>query len=344
MSLAYAAFCDPAGGSGADSMTLALAHLEVRDGRTVGVLDAVRERRPPFSPTEVVQEFAALLAQYRVTRVVGDAYAGAWPSEAFRQHGVTYERSPAPKSDLYRELLPHLNSGRVELLDDARLLNQLANLERRTARGGRDSIDHGPGAHDDLANAAAGALVTVLAWAVGQCPVRGCDFEDCGGSDAPPWLLLGSSESARWEALHFPDEPDAAADEIEPEEAIEVAPADWPTGIGPDCRPTLSPLSHLTQFARQVREGVAAAAEAVTAPVRRVRGRLRAEANDLAAVAKDAKAAIHAGRVTYRAMGPRATEADRAELARLRDEARARESADHIRRTIAKTGWWRPGD
>ena len=32
-------------------------------------------------------------------------------------------------------------------------------LERRTARGGRDSIDHGPGAHDDIANAVAGALV-----------------------------------------------------------------------------------------------------------------------------------------------------------------------------------------
>jgi len=32
-------------------------------------------------------------------------------------------------------------------------------LERRTARGGRESIDHPPGAHDDLSNAAAGALV-----------------------------------------------------------------------------------------------------------------------------------------------------------------------------------------
>jgi hypothetical protein len=29
-------------------------------------------------------------------------------------------------------------------------------LERRTARGGRDSIDHAAGAHDDLANVVAG--------------------------------------------------------------------------------------------------------------------------------------------------------------------------------------------
>ena len=35
-------------------------------------------------------------------------------------------------------------------------LTQLVGLERRTARGGRDSIDHAPGAHDDLANALAG--------------------------------------------------------------------------------------------------------------------------------------------------------------------------------------------
>ena len=33
-----------------------------------------------------------------------------------------------------------------------------ANRERRTARGGRDSIDHPPGAHDDIANAMAGAI------------------------------------------------------------------------------------------------------------------------------------------------------------------------------------------
>jgi hypothetical protein len=35
----------------------------------------------------------------------------------------------------------------------------MISLERRTSRGGRDSIDHAPGAHDDVANAVAGALV-----------------------------------------------------------------------------------------------------------------------------------------------------------------------------------------
>ena len=50
-----------------------------------------------------------------------------------------------------------------ELLDHPRLVSQLCGLERRTARSGKDSIDHAPGGHDDVANAAAGALVGVLA-------------------------------------------------------------------------------------------------------------------------------------------------------------------------------------
>ena len=63
------------------------------------------------------------------------------------------------KSDIYRALLPVVNSGRVELLDHRVLRAQLEGLERRTARSGRDTIDHTPGSKDDVANAAAGALV-----------------------------------------------------------------------------------------------------------------------------------------------------------------------------------------
>jgi hypothetical protein len=92
--------------------------------------------------------------------VVGDRYGGEFPREQFRKHGVSYEPSPKFKNDLYRDLLPLLNSRKIELLDHPRLVNQLVGLERRTARGGKDSIDHAQGAHDDLANAAAGALVS----------------------------------------------------------------------------------------------------------------------------------------------------------------------------------------
>ena len=51
--------------------------------------------------------------------------------------------------------------GSVSLLDDLRLVGQISQLERRTTRTGRDSIDHMSGASDDLCNAALGALVHV---------------------------------------------------------------------------------------------------------------------------------------------------------------------------------------
>ena len=151
----YVAFVDPSGGS-SDSMTLAIAH---RDKFGIAILDCIREVRPPFSPESVVDEFCAVLKQYHLTRVCGDRYAGEWPRERFRMCGVTYELSEKPKNDIYRDMLPLLNSRKCQLLDDRRLIAQLHGLERRTARGGRDSIDHSPGGHDDIANAVAGALV-----------------------------------------------------------------------------------------------------------------------------------------------------------------------------------------
>jgi hypothetical protein len=150
----YVAFTDPSGGS-ADSFTLGIAHHEGERA----VLDVLRETRPPFSPEAVVADYAALLRDYHITEVSGDRYAGEWPREQFSKHGVTYVPSAHPKSDIYRDLLPLLNSGRVELLDVPRLRSQFASLERRTGRGGKDSVDHAPKSHDDLANAAAGALL-----------------------------------------------------------------------------------------------------------------------------------------------------------------------------------------
>ena len=150
----YHAFVDPSGGS-SDSMTLAISHLE---GETA-VLDAVREVTPPFSPDQTVQDFATLLKSYGLSSVKGDRYGGEWPREVFRKHGIEYLLAEKPKSELYREALPLLNAGRVELLDLPKLQGQLCSLERRTARGGRDSIDHSPNAHDDVANAVVGALL-----------------------------------------------------------------------------------------------------------------------------------------------------------------------------------------
>jgi len=150
----YVAFTDPSGGS-KDSFTLAIAH---RDGDHQ-VLDLLREVRPPFSPEGVCDEFATVLMTYGIKSVTGDRYAGEWPREQFAKRNITYEVSERPKSDIYLNTLPLLNSRRIALLDNQRLIAQLCGLERRTSRAGRDSIDHAPNSHDDLANAAAGALL-----------------------------------------------------------------------------------------------------------------------------------------------------------------------------------------
>lgn len=151
----YFAFCDPSGGR-ADAMTLAIAHRE-KDGR--GVLDCVREVKPPFDPAGVVAEFAGTLKSYRLSKVTGDNYGGEWPVSQFRQHGIAYVPSERNRSQLYIDVLPTINARRVLLLDNERLISQFAALERRVARSGKDSVNHPDGGHDDISNAVAGAVV-----------------------------------------------------------------------------------------------------------------------------------------------------------------------------------------
>lgn len=153
-SVRYSAFVDPSGGS-ADAFTLAIVHQD----KSRVIVDAIRKTAPPFSPEAVVEDYCEFLKRYRITSVRGDNYAGEWPKEQFRKRGIQYTRSEKPRSALYRDLLPLINSESVELPPDRVLLRELQGLERRTSRSGRDTIDHSPGSHDDLANAVAGACV-----------------------------------------------------------------------------------------------------------------------------------------------------------------------------------------
>jgi hypothetical protein len=156
--ISYTAFVDAASGSGADKMVLAIAHATA-DG--VAFLDCLRAFAPPFSPDATVREMAAVVRSYGGASVTGDHWALGWVGERFDAAGIRYETSERTKSDIYRELLGPLNSGKVELLDHPQMIAELLNLERRVARGGRDSIDHPVGLHDDLINAAGGAIVIV---------------------------------------------------------------------------------------------------------------------------------------------------------------------------------------
>jgi hypothetical protein len=83
-SFSYRGFVDPSGGSD-DAMTLAIAHRTAKPDEQI-VIDAVREARPPFSPAAVVDNFAALLKSYRITKVLGDHYGGEFVKEPQARH------------------------------------------------------------------------------------------------------------------------------------------------------------------------------------------------------------------------------------------------------------------
>jgi hypothetical protein len=146
-------FChvDPSGGS-VDSMATAVAH---REDDTI-VVDCLREIVAPFDPESAVDEFVNLYRSYGIGRTNGDRYAAAWCSQAFEKRNIEYRHSELPTSALYLNFLPHLNSKTVRLLDIPRAVNQICALERRTSRGGRDSVDHPPQGHDDLSAVLAG--------------------------------------------------------------------------------------------------------------------------------------------------------------------------------------------
>jgi hypothetical protein len=155
----YVAFLDMAQGArSGDSAALGIAH---REGQRA-VLDVVRNIEPPFSPGDTIASvFVPLLRSYRIGEVRGDRHSVGFVREFLDGASIRFVPSELSKSQLYAELLALVNTGVVELLDDATLKHQLLGLQRRARRGGQDEIDHARGGHDDSANVAAGALVHV---------------------------------------------------------------------------------------------------------------------------------------------------------------------------------------
>lgn len=151
----YVAFLDASGGQ-RDSYSLAIAHRE--NGKFI--LDRCEERPPPFRPESVEEEYAGIIRSYKLSKAEMDRYAGQLASSRYRDYGIIVTNCKQTKSELYMALLPMLMNSSVELLDHKRLIGQLRSLDRRTRAGGKDVIDNFKG-HDDIINAAAGALVKV---------------------------------------------------------------------------------------------------------------------------------------------------------------------------------------
>jgi hypothetical protein len=152
--ISYSSFVDASGGV-RDSFTAAVAHAE--DG--VAVLDCLVEIKAPFNPDQATAEICDMLKAYRCTSTQGDKYAAGWVIQAFAKCGISYRHSERDRSAIYLDGLPLFTTGRARLLDNNRLVQQFAGLERRTSPMGKDKIDHGPGGHDDACNSCAAALV-----------------------------------------------------------------------------------------------------------------------------------------------------------------------------------------
>jgi hypothetical protein len=105
-------------------MTLAIGHKTTIPEKQI-VIDVIREVRPPFDPVAVVDNFAALLKLIVSLKVLGDHYGGEFLKEPFRKQGINYEVCKTPKSDLFRDLLPLLNSRHVGAVGDATHSSQI---------------------------------------------------------------------------------------------------------------------------------------------------------------------------------------------------------------------------
>jgi hypothetical protein len=160
----YWAFCDPSGGS-QDSFGLGIAHME---GEQI-IVDLAQEWPVPFEADQVMDDLASILGDYRVRYVTGDNVGGIWLRDPLKKglfsdghpragqpRNIDYVLASMPKSKIYLNILPRLNAGRLQLVDDQTLIRQIKGLERKQSRGG-DIVDHRAGAKDDVANSVLGA-------------------------------------------------------------------------------------------------------------------------------------------------------------------------------------------
>jgi hypothetical protein len=156
----------------------------------------LHEYRPPFNPSEVVEQIVKLIRMYRCDKITGDHYSAGWVVESFAKHDVRYIQSDRDRSAGYLDCLPLFSGGQARLLDNRKMINQFAGLERRTFPTGRDRVDHPANQHDDLSNSTAIALSLAAQWPLVQpmpfvVPFYTGSRRTFGGeSESPPDYVL----------------------------------------------------------------------------------------------------------------------------------------------------------
>jgi hypothetical protein len=153
----YYCYVDMAGGAGSDSAALCIGHRD-RDTDTVFV-DYLYEWRPPFDPQKVVREIRNACMMYSIRTVHGDSFAGGTMPSIFADHQLIYNSKVPTTSQNYERLIPLIMSETVLWPDNDDLRRQVRSLVVWRSRGGRTTIGHPVGRHDDLIAAVAGLCV-----------------------------------------------------------------------------------------------------------------------------------------------------------------------------------------
>lgn len=146
----YFAGIDVSGGRG-DAASAAIAHMD----RDKVIVDAYRKWPAPHDPIAIAREVSAFIGEYGLTAGRADQYAAEFARSAYREAGVELLDAPQSRSETYLSFLPLATTGRLEIPPGLELRQELLALERKTHPSGRDTVDHPPKGHDDVANAVA---------------------------------------------------------------------------------------------------------------------------------------------------------------------------------------------
>ena len=137
----------------ADSSSLAITH---RDGRMI-TLAALVELRPTdaaaLKPSETVRTFASTLVAHGCSYLMADGHYREAIVEYLAESGLAFADAPTTPADAYVRARTLMREGRARLPRQARLLQQLREVQGRPTPGGGLSIIHPRwrgGGHGDL--------------------------------------------------------------------------------------------------------------------------------------------------------------------------------------------------
>lgn len=152
-------------GSTSERPAFAIAHMAEDN---VAMLDFVKDYSIQESLEKTIADICSIMRSYGIAKIEGDHFGGNWPKEYFSVHGIIYSPTSLTLPEIYRDFMPILAAGEVELLENAKMLNQMGDLERSITKAGRDSVFSS--GSDYLARCVAGLIVTSCrgTWATWQ--------------------------------------------------------------------------------------------------------------------------------------------------------------------------------